>query len=303
MFKHLEGILLRPKLDAVSRRNARGAFIKVMGHQVHYELTGEPGDPLVVLVTGLSTPLFGWDFMAEALRGAGYRVLSYDLFGRGYSDRPTIPDYDPEFFVSQLKGVLANLGITENFTLVGWSMGGIITTRYALEHSDRVDSMVLIAPAGLIGEISGIGRWLSLPAVGEALAGLMGRRSLLSGASELFVNPAKMADYEQKYRVQMNYRGFARAILSSVRHMPLRDFRESYAALGRGPCPVLLIWGERDDVCPYANHREFLELVPQARCKTIANSGHAVLIEHHELVNPELISFLQESNHSEPEAP
>jgi len=47
--------------------------------------------PAVALVHGFSVPYYVWDPTAPELARAGFRVLRYDLYGRGYSDRPTPP--------------------------------------------------------------------------------------------------------------------------------------------------------------------------------------------------------------------
>ena len=55
-------------------------------------------DKIVVLVHGFSSPQFVWDGIAELLVDAGYSVLAYDHFGRGYSERPRIK-YDHNLYI------------------------------------------------------------------------------------------------------------------------------------------------------------------------------------------------------------
>ena len=68
---------------------------------VHYELGGPVGGEKVVLVHGLSVPYYIWDPTFDALTEAGFRVLRYDLYGRGFSDRPKLR-YDADLFDEQL---------------------------------------------------------------------------------------------------------------------------------------------------------------------------------------------------------
>ena len=66
---------------------------------------GRPDGRVVVLAAGFSVPYYIWDPTFAALTGAGFRVLRYDYYGRGYSDRPAIPFTD-EMYVRQLDELL-----------------------------------------------------------------------------------------------------------------------------------------------------------------------------------------------------
>ena len=73
--------------------------------------------PIVVLIHGGTIPSFVWDKQVKPLTQAGFQVLRYDQFGRGYSDRPSV-DYDRAFYQKQLGDLLAALDI-EGDTLTG----------------------------------------------------------------------------------------------------------------------------------------------------------------------------------------
>jgi len=110
-------------LDDDSRKAAPGRFITLSDGIVHYELSGAANRRTVVLIHGFSVPYYLWDQTFSALTGAGYRVLRYDLYGRGYSDRPDIA-YDGASWEKQLHELLAALGSRGRVDLVGASMGG-----------------------------------------------------------------------------------------------------------------------------------------------------------------------------------
>ena len=121
-----------------------------------YHIAGDRG-PWVVLVHGLVTPSYAWEPLAETLAAEGFRVLRYDHFGRGLSDRPAIR-YDLDLYVCQLRELIDTLGI-ESMHLIGWSMGGLIVTRFAAEHPASVASLTLISP-GLFLDSLGFGQRL-----------------------------------------------------------------------------------------------------------------------------------------------
>src|SRR5256885_1393360 len=72
-------------LDANARQGAPGQFVKLSKGVVHYELAGPETGRSIVLVHGFSVPYYLWDGTFETLVKAGYRVLRYDLYGRGLS--------------------------------------------------------------------------------------------------------------------------------------------------------------------------------------------------------------------------
>src|SRR5258706_1730610 len=95
-----------------ARKGAGGSFIRLSDGVVHYELAGPERAGTVVLVHGFSVPYYIWEPTFEALARAGHRVLRYDLYGRGYSDRPRL-SYDAETYDLQLLQLLSALKIQE----------------------------------------------------------------------------------------------------------------------------------------------------------------------------------------------
>jgi pimeloyl-ACP methyl ester carboxylesterase len=97
-------------LSEETRAALGGSFIALPEGVTHYELGGPPDGRPVVLVHGFSVPLYIWGPTFEALVGAGFRVLRYDLFGRGYSDRPPVKN-NVDLFDGQLHALLDALEI------------------------------------------------------------------------------------------------------------------------------------------------------------------------------------------------
>src|SRR5512147_2320234 len=89
------------ELNDTTRRLTGGSFVPLADGITHYELGNITRDTTVVLVHGFSVPYFIFDPTFHFLTQNGFRVLRYDLFGRGFSDRP-IANYNIDFFVKQL---------------------------------------------------------------------------------------------------------------------------------------------------------------------------------------------------------
>ena len=88
-------------LNQALRTQLGGTYIRLSDGITHYKLEGPEDAKVVVLVHGGTIPIWTWDRQFRALRDAGFRVLSYDTFGRGYSDRPDIT-YDQALYRKQL---------------------------------------------------------------------------------------------------------------------------------------------------------------------------------------------------------
>jgi len=89
------------QLNAAVREKLPGSFVQLPDGVMHYELAGPADGRLVVLIAGFSAPYTVWDPTFAALTQAGFRVLRYDHFGRGYSTgrmRGTIPSSSTSSF-------------------------------------------------------------------------------------------------------------------------------------------------------------------------------------------------------------
>lgn len=281
------------ELDAAVRAQAQGRFVRLTDGYTHYELGGPEQAETVVLVHGFSVPSFIFDPTFECLIRSGWRALRYDLFGRGLSDRP-VTRYDMDFFCKQLQDLLDTLGLDVPVNLVGLSMGGAIAVTFAARFPQRVRRLVLIDPAGAKAvRLPWYLRAASLPGVGELALGLFGSVTLLKGvASDLF-GPDLVAEFQRRYRVQMKYKGFRRALLSTLRHGMLGDFSAAYRMAGRNGIPTLLFWGENDSVVPFAYSHVVREAIPQAIFWPVVGCGHIPHYEKPEEVNSRLVAFLQ----------
>jgi len=151
--------------------------------------------PVAVLIHGLSTPSAVWQDVAQGLANAGYRVLAYDLYGRGFSDAPS-GKQDAEFFVTQLDEILADQGLAEDLTLVGYSMGGAIATAFAATEPHRMKRVILLAPAGIETNESGFSRFCrTTPVLGDWVYGVLAASRLRAQIARdpAFVEPATYA--------------------------------------------------------------------------------------------------------------
>lgn len=144
--------LTRKRMTQDTRRDAPGKFATLSQGVVHYDWLGPTRGPVCVCIHGLTTSSYVWGGLARGLALMGFRILIFDHYGRGYSDRPKAA-HDDAFYLTELEELLAHENVGGDITLIGYSMGGAIATLFAANHPDRVRQLILLAPAymGLCG--------------------------------------------------------------------------------------------------------------------------------------------------------
>ncbi|MGD8822501.1 MAG: alpha/beta hydrolase [Anaerolineales bacterium] len=287
------GVIFRGEtriLDGSARASAPGEFVQLTEGRVHYELGGPPSSRTVVLVPGLSVPYAIWDPTFAFLASAGLRVMRYDLYGRGYSDRPDTR-YDQDLMDQQLLELLNVLKIDET-DLVGLSLGGAISSVFTARHPERVRRLCLIDPAGMPWKLDLQARLAKAPIVGEWIMGYMGDKRLVSNLAGYFYGQVEYEDLKRAFLEQMKFVGYKRAILSTLRSGVRTGALEAYRRVGQLEHPVMLIWGREDHVIPFELGRVIRDLIPRAEFHPIDRAAHIPHYQYPEIVNPILLDFL-----------
>ncbi len=272
--------LRKPRLGERDRALAPGRFAQLSQGVTHYRWYDDKArGPVVVCVHGLTTPSFVWNDIAAQLDALGYRVLAYDLFGRGYSDRPAAPQ-TREFFVQQLEELLRHEGIHEDVTLMGYSMGGSIATCFAARNPHVLRRLVLVAPAGMGHSQGAIARFcVGVPVVGDWLFRIVFPFHHRRGAAKLPRQgvPEAIAEAQE---AELNRRGYVPAVLSSMRRMLSETLETEHRAIARANIPVLAIWAAADEVIPLGGMGRLTDWNRDALQAQIEGAGHALPMTH-----------------------
>jgi pimeloyl-ACP methyl ester carboxylesterase len=282
---------LKP-MDDAARANAPGEFIELTDGKVHYRWSGPEDGPVVVMVHGFSTPNFIFEQNAELLAGFGHRVLQFDHFGRGWSDRPKVK-YDADFYDRELLELVDGLGLEEPFGLVGLSMGGVITPEFTARHPDRVRKLFLFVPAGL--EINGAdgltGAILGVPVLGDWMWQIVGRGALLGDPQY----DERALDADKRLRgdvtTQMDYRGYFPALLSTMRNLPMSDRDDVFSRVEAAGVPVMAVFGVDDQTVPIASAARLKAAAPDAVVHEVEGGGHGVNYQRHDEIGPMLAGW------------
>ena len=274
----------RLMMDDDARTDAPGAFIDLKHGRTHYRYFGPQSAPLAVCVHGLTTPSFVFEALADGLVAKGYRVLVYDHYGRGFSDRPNAAQ-DREFFVSHLDELLNALGEHEKFLLIGYSMGGAVAAAYTAAFAQRVRNLVLVAPAGMghqlgplanfIRVMPGIGDWLFMAGYGRSHRKGTEKERALHSAVPFVV------DRQQR---ELQYRGFLPSVLSSLRNGLRAQAKADHQSIHEAGTKVVAIWGAADDVIPLDCKDKMAGWNPAAEQVVVPDEGHSLPYTHPDAV-------------------
>lgn len=267
------------------------------GIDIAYESLGREGDPAILLIHGLATPLTGWnDSLCEGLAAKGFRVIRFDNRDVGRStyftrfgapdvfammakaragERPAAP-YSLDDMAADAAGLLDALKI-EKAHVVGASMGGMIAQLVAINHPAKTKSLVAI--------MSSTGRPGLPPPDPDAMRALMalprspGREDRLTtalAALKAIGGPGFAASDEERraylgrsidyspYDPAAAARQLAAIVAASARHEKLRDLR----------VPALVIHGADDPIVPAEHGRDIARCIPGAELKLVPGLGH-----------------------------
>lgn len=269
----------RRKPVSALRETAPGQFARLSQGHTHFQWSGTMDAPVMVCVHGLTTPSFVWEGLAQHISGEA-RVLTYDLYGRGFSDAPR-GQQSAAFFTRQLSDLMDHQQLNAPVTLIGYSMGGAIVTSFAAAHPDRVQRLILIAPAGMGHQLGRLARFTTdVPLLGD-WAFHMGYPAQLRQGIEAERNlPSSVSGIADKQLAQLDRRGFLRSVLSSLRGQlrdPLEPEHRQIAATG---LPVTAIWGQQDSVIPLRAMGTLIQWNRNARHKVIEGAGHGLTYTH-----------------------
>jgi pimeloyl-ACP methyl ester carboxylesterase len=274
-------------MDAAARRGVGGSFLQLPGGTTHYELAGPDSGKIVVLVHGFSVPYYIWDSTFSALVNQGFRVLRYDEYGRGFSDRPDTV-YTAQFLRRQLSGLLSALHINKVHALAGLSFGGPVVTDFAIHYPQMVQKLILIDP---VYPDAGPGKRPWFESFEEYILAMYPERMVNGQLSDLKY-PARFPHWSSQYKIQMRYKGLRHALVSTRFNYAEPDtIRAAYQRLNLLTKPVLLIWGREDQTVPF-RYSDSLRRVLHTEFMAVDDAAHLPQMEKAGLVNNRLVTFL-----------
>jgi pimeloyl-ACP methyl ester carboxylesterase len=296
--------LFRPVLDDSVRNGVaaqrdpgmpeivKSVFAELQGGVTHIRFAdpGEGNAGTIVLLHGFSNPSYVYRDYFKSLSDAGYLVVAPDFFGRGYSDRPAGP-YDEALYLAQVDEVVDRYSMGRAVHLVGYSMGGSIAARYAAKYPNKVETVGLIAPAGLACG-SSMASPMTWPVLGDWVFRVFGPWILESYSGADWVEAKDPHYWRARYREMARYRDYEEALLSTARNFNMLDSCAAMKSLKASGKRVLAVFAEQDKTIPIA-HADVLAAFPgSARIVRAPDRGHSITYAAPDLVMPEILKLV-----------
>lgn len=260
-----------------------GRFAKLTYGYTYYEyLNYNDSVETLVFVHGFSVPSYIWDITYYEAIKRGYNVLRMDLYGRGYSDNPKT-FYNDNLFANQVIELIEYLQINQKVTLLGLSNGGRVISQIANNKSSILNRLIYVSSSGF-GDIKNTN--YKILTQKEEVEDFIKNNysSIAAGQMNDFKDPSKFKGWDTKYEELLKYKGFARALLSTLKnHVSLDSI---HLILADTNLDLHAIWGSEDTVVPYSLvENRIKNLLPKMKNYIFDNCGHLPHMEKEEKFN------------------
>jgi pimeloyl-ACP methyl ester carboxylesterase len=276
----------------------------------HYILEGSSKEGnCICCIHGIGGFNFVFENLSRELIQAGFCVLRYDLIGRGFSNSSSNDRYGAEEHIQQLFQLLEEVFPSSKVTLIGHSMGGALASLFAQTYPNKVNSLILLCPAGLMNS-GALPMLRSCSCLHGSIRSSLSKPAAQEKAwrSDFFNKDAKTQSIQNemvsrlKEMDRLNPGGF-HAFWMSALQFPLYGLQKEIGLLSKENIVVMLIWGDKDTVVPMepslGRYRELLEekkLLGGGETKLhvqiIKNAGHGLLFEKSTETNNAILEFL-----------
>ncbi len=259
-------------IHGIHRRN-----VQLGPYRIHYLVAGQ-GRPLV-LVHGLGGSAENWLHMIPQFTANGFQVYALDLLGYGHSDKPDV-DYSIAMQSDLLLQFLDSQGLQQP-DIAGWSMGGWVTGKFAVDHPQRIHRIMLLDSAGL--KYEAVNASFLRPKTLEDIQRMMSVLTPHPQAIPAFFGRDMLrAMQEQDWVV-------ARSLQSMQTGKDILDGKLQIVKV-----PVLIVWGKQDVLTPLSIGEQMHKDMPQSVLYVVDGCGHLAPTECEDRIIPEMKKFLSE---------
>ncbi len=264
------------------------SFAQVGNTRMRYTDRGK--GPAVVMIHGFASSLETWDLVAPQL-ARNHRVITVDLRGFGWTDRPEQADYSPIGQARLVQDLLDQRGV-EKSAIVAHSWGTSVALVMALQQPHRFTRLALYDAWAYDEQLPTTFIWARAEVVGEILFDWYykerGEDKLAQAFyDKRFISQQLVDDVERA----LDRPGTTAAALAAVRGMRYDLWEQRYKTIQQ---PVLLLWGREDSTSTLAIGERLHRDLPNSRMIVYPRCGHLPMLEAAAASNADLISFLDE---------
>jgi pimeloyl-ACP methyl ester carboxylesterase len=244
------------------REGVKSEYVDAGGYRLHYfeAAPSNGGGTPLVLVHGLGARGEDWAAMIPALAAQGFHVYAPDLLGYGRSAKPDV-DYSISLAEQTVAQFMQAVHVPRA-DVGGWSMGGWIVMKLAMDRPEMVDRLAIYDSAGVYFPAS----WepeLFTPSDVIGVTKLIGMLSPKPQPLPGFVAEAALRKLEANAWV------IRRSMTAMTNGRDLLDFR-----LYKISQPMLIMWGAQDELIPVSVGESIHKSVPQSVLNIVEGCGH-----------------------------
>ena len=252
-----------------------GDYVKLTKGYTYFEdvnINSQIGN--VVLVHGFSVPSYIMRTTFNSIKERGYRVIMMDLYGRGFSDNPNLPQTD-KLRATQVIELMKSRGI-KSASLVGLSNGGRIISKIADLEPELVNNLFYIASSGFYEYEEIDDKNVYQKEIDDMI---LKYPEMAEGQVNDFFEGDKYPNWITQYEELQTHVGFARALISTTKNLVTLD--DVHSKINSLDIPVYTFWGEFDNVVVYDKFKDRInKLLPTRKEFFISNSGHLPHMEN-----------------------
>ena len=251
--------------------------VRANGMNFHYLEWGDPANPTVVMLHGVSQQAHSWDFVSLAL-SPDYHVISLDQRGHGDTDWAADGNYSIDAMQADIDGVIDSLSLN-CFNLMGHSMGGRNSFIWASRHPETLRSLTIV-DAGPETQRRGqdrIRQFRELPNNLDSFQEFAERVKAYTGRNEEQVLGAlkysirEMPDGKWAWKWDPTTRNRGRAGSD-----PVWTSERLWECVKAVDCPSLVLRGSRSDIFAEDTLAKMGQVMTDCTTETIKNAGHLV---------------------------
>ena len=197
----------------------------------------------LVIVHGATLGSLAYEAYYQPFLDAGYRVIAYDQFGRGFSDRPDT-DLSIDLMREQLLGLLDHLQI-DRAALYGVSFGGAVIARFAASHPERVSGLGFQVPL-IASPRSGLLQMASLPLVRPLMGRLVLVPAIIERGESFGAETEEQRRVVEHFKAQFEVEGTQRMLMSMLTGDAMSNRLADHAAIAEAGIPVQFVYATDD---------------------------------------------------------
>ena len=267
------------------------ATIEANGIEIYYEEHGS-GEPLL-LIMGWGGNAATWNPQIEGL-AQQFRVIAFDNRGVGRTSAPDGP-YTTSQMACDVVGLLDGLDVPRAHVF-GISMGGMVAQELAIEHPERIDTLILGCTTPGSSRAAGVAQLRNDIATFRDANGKQDLEWISEFLRRLWTEEAMTKATPELQDFVLSLIRFPPTSHGLIHQADAVAAHDAHDRLGQIPHRTLVMTGAEDTLIDPKNSEILAELIPDAKLVVFEGLRHAFHLERPALANEAIINFIHRTD-------